>query len=128
MEVGHTHPAVQTWGSSECLSEGARESLERSVVRVQGDVRDRVGGVRQLIGCPLQEQPPSHRRRSLINNCAEQPVELRAALVNLPREITCGCVSVQRVDDYFWEPICRAPILSLIHVQKSSFLTNHKQR
>ena len=44
-------------------------------------------------------------------------MELRAALVNLSREISRGCASIERVDDYRWQSICSAPITCLIHAR-----------
>ena len=60
MKVRITHAPVAAGRNPESFSESASERLQRTVVGVQGDIRYRHSGMRQLIGCPLQQEPPPH--------------------------------------------------------------------
>src|SRR5581483_5109374 len=89
MKMPITDAPVETGRSLKSFSESASERLQRTVVGVQGDIRDRHIGVPELICRPLQQKPPAHGGRSFVHDSAERPVKLRAALVRLPRQILC---------------------------------------
>ena len=72
------------------------ERLQRPIVGIQCDVRHGLSGMRQLKGCPLQQQPASHCSRSFFDDRSEQPVELRAALVRLACQILRLRLTVKR--------------------------------
>src|SRR5713101_4625725 len=97
MKVQITHAPVEAGRNPKSFSESASERLQRTVVGVQGDVRNRHSGMAQLIGCPLQQQPSSHGCRSFFDHGSEQPVELRATLVRLTRQILRLRLSVQGI-------------------------------
>src|SRR6266700_3049551 len=97
MKVRITHAPVAAGGDPKSLSESAGERLQRTVVGVQGDVRDRHSSMRKLICRSFQQEPSSHSTRSFFHHGSEQPVELRAALIRLTRQILRFRLSVQRV-------------------------------
>lgn len=120
VKVRITHAAVEAGRSPKSFSESASERLQRTVVGVQGDVGDRHSGMPQLIGCSFQQQPSSHGCRSLFDHGSEQPVELRAALIRLARQILRFRLRVQRIRDDCREAVCRVLTIRFIHASGSS--------
>ena len=119
MKVRITHAPVEAGRGPKSLSESASERLQRTVVGVQGDVRDRHSAMCQLVCCSFQQKPSSHGSRSFFDRCSEQPVELGAALVRLARQILRSRLSVERVRNDRREPICRAPTIHFSHALRS---------
>ena len=115
MKVRITHAAVQAGRNPKSFSESASERLQRTVVGVQGDVRDRHSGMSQLICRSFQQQPSSHGCRSFFDHDSEQPVELRAALTRLAREILRFRLRVQGVRDNCRKAVCRILTIRFIH-------------
>lgn len=120
MKVPITHAPVDAGRSPKSFSESASERLQRTVVGVQGDVRDRHSGMPQLICCSFQQQPSSHGCRSFFDHGSEQPVELRAALIRLARQIVRFRLSVQGVRDNCREAVCRVLTIRFIYASGSS--------
>jgi len=69
----------------------------------------------QLVGRSFQQQPPPHGCRSFFDRGSEQPVELRATLVRLPRQILRLRVGVQGVRNQCREAVPRALTIRFIH-------------
>ena len=107
MKVRIAHAPVDTGRHPKRFSESASERLQRSVVGVQGNLRDGHPGMPQLVARSFQQQPPPHRCRSLLGHASEQPVELRAALIGLARQILRLRRSVHRVRNDCGEAIYR---------------------
>src|SRR5260221_13850052 len=97
MKVRITHAPVEAGGEPKSFSERASECLQRTVVGVQGGLRDRHSSMRQLICRSFQQEPSPHSTWSFFHHGSEQPVELRAALIRLTRQILRFRLSVQRV-------------------------------
>ena len=114
-----THAPVKARGSPKCFAESAGERLQRTVVRVQRDIRNRHLGMSQLICGSLQQQSAAHGSWSFLDHCPEQPVKLRAALIGLARQILRSRLSVERVRNDCREPICRAPTIHFSHALRS---------
>ena len=115
VKVRITHAAVQAWRNPKSFSESASERLQRTVVGVQGDVRNGHSGMPELISCSFQQDPSSHGCRSFFDDGSEQPVELRAALIRLAREILCSRLGVQGVRDNCRKAVCRVLTIRFIH-------------
>ena len=87
MKVRITHAPVDDGKSPKRFSDSASERFQRTVVAVQGDVRNRHFGMSQLVGCSFQQLSAAHGSRSFFDHGPEQPVELCAALIRLARKI-----------------------------------------
>ncbi len=120
MKMRITHPPIKTRRNPKCSSKSASERLQRPIVGIQCDVRHGLSGMRQLKGCPLQQQPPSHGSRSLFDDRSEQPVELRAALVRLARQILRLRLTVKRPHYKCSEAVCRILTNHFLHASGSS--------
>jgi len=55
VKVRITHTPIKAGRNPKSFPESASERLQRTVVGVQGDVRDRYSGMRELICCSLQQ-------------------------------------------------------------------------
>src|SRR5215468_9423571 len=84
--------------------------------------------MRQLISCSFQQEPPAHGCRSFFDDCSDQPVELRAALIGLARQILRSGLSVQGVGYNRREAACPVPTIRFFHASGSSSRRNHRQR
>ena len=120
MKMRITHAPVEAGRSPKGFSESARERLQRAVAGVQGDVGDRHSGMPQLICCSFQQKPSSHGSGSFFDHGSEQPVELRAALIRLARQILRFRLSVQGVRDNCREAACRVVTIHFIDACDSS--------
>ena len=119
VKVRITHASVHAGRNPKSFSESASERLQRTVVGVQGDVRDRHSGMPQLISCSFQQQPSSHGCRCFFDHSSEQPVELRPTLVRLTRQILRLRLSVQGIRYNRGEAVPRVPTIHFIHASGS---------
>ena len=115
MKVRITHAPIDAGRSPKSFSESASERLQRTVVGVQGNVRDGNSGMPQLICCSFQQEPSSHGCRRFFDHGSEQPVKLRAALKRLACHILRFRLSGQGVRDNCREAVCCVPSISFIH-------------
>jgi len=128
MKVRITHAPVAAGRNPKRFSESTSERLQRTVVGVQRNVRDRHSGMRQLIGCSFQQEPSSHGCRSFFHHSSKQPVELRAALIRLARQILRFRRRIQRARDNSRQAVCRILTIRFIHAFGSSSGRNHRQK
>ncbi len=84
----------------EGFSEGSSEGLQRSIVGIEGYVRDGESRAAKLKGRSLQQQSTTHCGRRLFHDSTKQSMELCSALVGAPREVVGLGVRVERVHHY----------------------------
>jgi hypothetical protein len=101
VSVGRPHAAVETWGNAEGLSERPGERFQRSVIRVEADVRHRELGARQLPCRPFQQQPSAHGNRRFLDHCPEYTVKLRPTSISLAGEAAGILLSIERIKNRF---------------------------
>ena len=128
VKVRITQAAIAAGRNSKNLSKRASERLQRTVVGIQGNVRDRRSAMPQLICRPFQQEPPSHGCRSFFDHGSEQPVELRPALIRLARQILRFCRRVQGVRDDGREPVRRILPIRFLHASGSLSRKNQLER
>ena len=84
---------------------GAREALQRIKVGFKRKIGDRVRGVPQLVGGPLQQEPPPTVTGCLAGALAKEALKIEAAVVGrLGQHRTIGRFG-QRVVDQFGQRI-----------------------
>src|SRR4051812_36934130 len=100
MDRRDAHSPVQTRRCMERFPEGSSKSLQRSIIRVEGDFRYRALAVNQLKCGSLEQQSASHCSGSLLHHCPKDPMELRTALVCQPSQVLRLVVSIQRIEQH----------------------------
>ena len=106
------HAAIEAGGDAEGMAEGAGEGFERSVIGVESDFGDGELRAGQLPCRPFEEQPPAHSNRGLVDQGAEDAIELRAAAMRAAGERAGIRLAIERIENDLTEPLC------FIHTRK----------
>ena len=97
--IANIHATVYAWGNPEGFAECAGKGFKRTVLRIESDFGNCLGGSSQLPGRALEEQAAPHCCRGFGEQSAKEPMEPGAALIGAAREVGPG-FAAHRISNY----------------------------